>query len=80
MSHLPDYVGWAATAIFLVSYFCDSPVLLRLLQGSASLIWIIYGVMIGSLPVVGANILVFLAAIISLWKSVHFEIEDDPEL
>lgn len=60
-----DWVGWLATAVFLVSYFTKTPTALRRVQGLAATLWATYGVLIHSLPVIVANILVAGAAIAS---------------
>ena len=63
MSHLAaSCLGWVATAVFVASYFFARPVTLRSLQMLGALLWVVYGVLIGALPVVTANVLVFLAA------------------
>jgi hypothetical protein len=61
-----DWVGWLATAVFLVSYFAKSPVQLRRVQGVAAGLWALYGVLIHSMPVIVANILV---ASVAVWSS-----------
>ena len=58
MRLIPDFVGWMATAIFASSYFFKGPRHLRVVQASAALVWIAYGVMIGSLPVIASNVIV----------------------
>ena len=63
-----DWIGWLATAVFLVSYFTTRPVSLRRVQGVAALLWALYGVMIHSLPVIVANILVAGTAVISSFR------------
>ncbi len=57
-----DYLGWAATAVFVGSYFFGRPSLLRGAQMFGALLWVTYGVMIKASPVVVANVLVFSAA------------------
>ena len=64
----PDWIGWLATAVFMVSYFVKGPVQLRRVQGVAAGLWSLYGVMIDSLPVIVANILVAGVAIVSSIK------------
>lgn len=59
---LIDYLGWIATGIFIASYFCTTSVALRAFQMTGAVLWIAYGALIGALPVVVANALVFLAA------------------
>ena len=63
MSHSAvEYLGWGATAVFVGSYFCLRPSLLRGVQMAGALLWVIYGVLISASPVIVANILVFSAA------------------
>ncbi|MEJ0084934.1 MAG: YgjV family protein [Pseudomonadota bacterium] len=57
-----DALGWVATAMFVSSYFFRKPALLRIAQMSGATLWIVYGVMIGAMPVIVANGLVFAAA------------------
>ena len=63
-----DWIGWLATAVFLVSYFTRQQVSLRRVQGGAALLWALYGVMIHSLPVIVANILVTSVAVVSSFR------------
>jgi hypothetical protein len=60
-----DWIGWLATAVFLVSYFTRTPTSLRRVQGVAAILWALYGVLISALPVIVANLLVAGAAIAS---------------
>jgi hypothetical protein len=63
-----DWIGWIATALFALSYFCRRPVTLRLVQASAALMWIGYGVLIQAPPVVVANVVV---AALALYSSLR---------
>lgn len=63
-----DWIGWLATAVFLVSYFTKGPIGLRRVQGIAAGLWALYGVMIHSLPVIVANILVAGVAVASSFR------------
>ncbi len=67
MTHV-DWIGWLATAVFLVSYFTKTPKGLRRVQGMAAGLWALYGVVIHSLPVIVANILVAGVAVVSSFK------------
>ena len=69
MPSINDGVGWVATAIFACSYFVKGPRRLRIVQASAALVWIAYGVLIGSLPVIGSNVIVSGLAIFSARKT-----------
>ena len=60
-----DWIGWLATAVFLVSYFTKRPGSLRRVQAVAAGLWALYGVLIHSLPVIVANILVASVAVVS---------------
>jgi len=64
LSSLPiaDAVGWMATAVFVASYFFSRPAMLRGLQMVGALLWMTFGVLIASKPVIVSNVLVFGAA------------------
>ena len=57
-----DYLGWAATAVFVGSYFFARPSLLRAVQMFGALLWVTDGVLIKASPVIVANVVVFSAA------------------
>ena len=57
-----EWLGWIATGVFAGSYFFSRPGWLRVAQMAGALMWIVYGVLIGALPVVVANVIVFCAA------------------
>jgi hypothetical protein len=57
-----EYLGWAATAVFVASYFCTRAAAMRRIQMLGALMWTAYGVFMHASPVVVANLLVFLAA------------------
>ena len=63
MSHVGiELLGWAATAVFVGSYFFARASLLRGVQMFGALLWVTYGVLINASPVIVANVLVFSAA------------------
>jgi hypothetical protein len=64
-----EWLGWAATAVFVGSYFFSRPRTLRLVQLAGALMWVGYGLVIGAAPVVVANVLVCAAAGWSLWRA-----------
>jgi hypothetical protein len=71
MSHAAiDLLGWAATAVFVGSYFFANPSLLRAVQMLGALLWVSYGVAIGAAPVIVANVLVFSAAAWTTFRKV----------
>lgn len=57
-----DTMGWIATAVFVASYFFSRPAMLRGLQMLGATLWIAFGVLIASKPVIASNVLVFAAA------------------
>jgi hypothetical protein len=57
-----EMLGWAATAVFVGSYFFARPSVLRAVQMVGALLWVTYGVLINASPVIVANVLVFSAA------------------
>lgn len=54
-----EYLGWAATAVFVGSYLCRRADALRCVQMLGAMIWMAYGLLLGATPVVVANLLVF---------------------
>lgn len=77
LSAVVDYLGWIATAVFVLSYFCGSPTALRTLQMAGAVLWIAYGVIIGASPVIVANVLVFTAA---AWSAIRMRRMPDRRL
>ena len=57
-----DGLGWAATAVFVSSYFQSGTTGLRRLQMVGSVLWMVYGTLMHAAPVVVANVLVLAAA------------------
>ena len=57
-----DYLGWAATVVFVGSYFCTSPDALRRMQMIGAVMWMAYAVVMHAAPVFVANLLVLTAA------------------
>lgn len=57
-----ELLGWLATAVFVGSYFCSNATALRALQMAGAILWVVYGVLMGALPVIAANLLVLMAA------------------
>lgn len=68
MLWIPDSVGWAATALFAASYFCEGAKNIRRVQAVAAAAWAAYGVLIHSLPVIVANIIVVALALSTAWR------------
>lgn len=66
---MTELLGWVATTLFVGSYFFKRPALLRAMQMAGAALWIVYGAMIGAIPVVVANGLVFAAAAWTLVRS-----------
>ena len=66
---MTETLGWVATTLFVGSYFFKRPALLRAMQMAGATLWIVYGAMIGAIPVVVANGLVFAAAAWTLVRS-----------
>lgn len=61
-------LGWAATAVFVGSYFFSRPEVLVRVQMAGALMWVTYGLLMGAPPVVVANVLVLAA---SAWKGLR---------
>jgi hypothetical protein len=63
-----EWVGWTATAVFAVSYFCRRPAAMRRVQALAAGLWIVYGIAIKAPPVIVANLVVAAVAIFSSFQ------------
>jgi hypothetical protein len=61
-------IGWVATAAFGASYLFRRPATLRKIQAFAACLWIVYGVAIGAVPVIVANVIVAGAALYSSFR------------
>ena len=59
---LADCVGWSATAVFVSSYFFDRAVAIRRVQMAGAAVWLMYGLLMQSYPVMVSNVLVIGAA------------------
>ena len=66
---MTEYLGWAATAVFVGSYFTSRDDALRRVQMAGALLWVCYGALIGAYPVIVANLLVFAAAASTLARA-----------
>ena len=58
-----NVIGWTATAVFSSSYFFKEAATLRRIQAAAATLWVLYGMLIHSAPVVVANLIVGIAAV-----------------
>lgn len=66
---MTEYLGWAATAVFVGSYLCARAEVLKRVQMLGALMWVAYGLLIQATPVVAANLLVFSAAGLALVRA-----------
>lgn len=64
-----NMIGWTATAVFSSSYFFKEASALRRIQAAAASLWVVYGVLIHSAPVVVANLIVGIAAVATSLRS-----------
>ncbi len=64
-----EWIGWIATGVFAVSYFCRQASSLRRVQALAALLWIGYGVIIKAPPVIVANVVVAAMALVSSFQT-----------
>jgi hypothetical protein len=65
-----ELLGWAATAVFVGSYFFSRPSVLRSVQMVGAALWVTYGVLINASPVIVANVLVLSAAAWTAFRKV----------
>jgi len=77
-----ETLGWIATTVFVASYFFSRPGSLRAAQMGGAILWIVYGFLIGAIPVIAANVLVFSAAAWTLgrqWRRQLQGLETEPK-
>ena len=61
-----EALGWVATATFVGSYLARRAETLVRVQIAGALLWVLYGALVRSAPVIAANVLVVAAA---AWKA-----------
>jgi hypothetical protein len=64
-----DYLGWAATLVFVGSYFFKAPNAMRRIQMLGAVMWMAYGALMQAAPVFVANLLVLCAAGWTAWTA-----------
>jgi hypothetical protein len=63
-----QWIGWVATALTVASYFFRDQVTLRRVQAVAAMVWMSYGVAIGAIPIIAANVIVASVAAWTAWR------------
>lgn len=64
-----DLIGWVASAVFAVSYLFKDQRTLRWVQAGAALLWMSYGIALNAKPVIVANaVLVIMALVSTVWR------------
>lgn len=53
-----DWIGWIAAAVFAASYLLKDQRSLRRVQAIAALLWMTYGIVNHSMPIIVANAVV----------------------
>ena len=61
------WAGWVATTLTVSSYFFKRPITLRVIQATSACVWLVYGWLIHSGPVLVTNVLVVVAAVGSIF-------------
>jgi hypothetical protein len=59
---LTQWVGYAATVLFALSYACRRPAWLLAVQALASTLWVAYGVLLAELPLILSSVVTAAAA------------------
>lgn len=73
---MSNAIGWLATAIFGVSYFVRNQSIMRWVQASAALCWMLYGYLMHAAPVIVANVIV---AALAGYSALRSAAERSPE-
>ena len=53
-----DWVGWLATGLFGISYLCKRELHLLWVQAAGASVWMTYGIVLRSPPLIVANVIV----------------------
>lgn len=64
-----DLLGWAATAAVVISFTIKDMLRLRIVNGTGSLLWLMYGGLRGDMPLLVVNILILIAHIHWYYKN-----------
>ena len=66
---LAEAIGWTAASVVILSYLFKDVVKLRVAQICGAVLWMSYGFLIASLPVVVANVLV---VVVACWTTARY--------
>ena len=73
MKELTEYIGYAASAVVLISFLMKNLRNLRILNSIGCLFFIGYGVLLGSIPIIVTNAAIVLINAFYLIKMVRTE-------
>jgi hypothetical protein len=68
MENSTEYIGYIASAIVLLSFVMQKMALLRILNSFGCVFFILYGILLGSIPIVITNVAIVLINIHFLLK------------
>ena len=63
-----EYLGFLATLLVVASFLFQNIVLIRGVNALGAAVWIAYGVLIGSLPVVALNAVVICIQLVQMFR------------
>jgi hypothetical protein len=69
MEQLTEYSGYAASALVLISFLMKDLRKLRIVNSAGCLLFILYGVLLGSIPVVVTNVSITLINVYYLLRA-----------
>lgn len=64
---LTNIIGWSCTVVLIISYLFKEK-WLRIINSIASILFIIYGILLGQMPIIVNNIICLIIHIVSLVK------------
>ena len=65
---MADAIGWVATGVFSISYFVRQRTVMLRIQAAAACLWLAYGLVTHSAPVIVANLIVASSALYSSYS------------
>jgi hypothetical protein len=68
MEHLTEYVGYAASALVLVSFLMKDIRVLRIINSVGCVLFILYGALLFSIPVIVTNVAIVIINLFYLFR------------
>lgn len=65
---MTDILGWIATAVVVISFTVKDMMLLRIINGTGNILWLVYAGLRGDLPLLVVNVSILLTHLYWFYK------------